>query len=161
MIVRRVAAVAALLVAAIVLSAAPSYGGADVFDAWVSKKVDGPFTGNSVDINVGSGKAKSVYFKVKSKYEFASITELMKSASGNGEGYKQRWYKLNGKNITAAVKDGGFAIHLDPFQARKFRLKVIANDSPPDQYCSATLLDDVSGDDFTYLFVHVNGGPCS
>jgi hypothetical protein len=80
----------------------------------------------------------------------------MTAQSPNELGYTQKWFR-NNNNITSEVKGAGFDFSLNSGQAKMFRLKVKANNSSPNEYCSVTRFEDTGLGSFDYTFVRLNG----
>ena len=106
--------------------------------------------------HLGPGKVKSFHIKITNTTPKNTLAISMTAESENELGYTQKWFR-NSNNITSDVKGAGFDFKLTPGQAKKFRLKLKANDSSPNPYCSRTALEDTGLGTFDYATVRLNG----
>jgi len=158
---RRGTVVAAVLGVVLALGAvAPAdAGGAGRIKARIAKKPGGPYV-VQVHANIGAGKAKIFYVKVKNKTPDQPFDVNMTQGPDNAD-YKQRYFRFDGTNITPAVEDSGYEFHLGAQQVKRFELKIKAIGVSPAAYCSYVNLEELGvGPGSGQVRVGVNGSDC-
>jgi hypothetical protein len=154
------ALVAAGLIVAIGLVAAPAdAGGSGRIKARIAKQPGGPYV-VQVQANIGVGKAKVFYVKVKNNTPDQPFDVNMTQGDPSDENYKQRYFRFNGTNITSDVEGSGYEFHLEAQQVKRFEVKIKAIGAP-DLFCSRTNLDELgTGPGQGQVRVGVNGADC-
>jgi hypothetical protein len=155
----RVAAVLVAIAVAFGLHAAQGSAGSVRHTAKIAKDENGPFLDDTVSAKLAPGTAKSFYIKVKNTTANATVPVAMSAETANEEGYKQKWFRGD-TNITNKVMNDDFAFSLGAGKVRRFRLKLKANDSPPDEYCSITGFEDTDLASTAAVYVRLHGGSC-
>jgi hypothetical protein len=137
----RRALVGVVVAVAIVVGLAGVASAGDPTSFKVAKHADGPFTSDDVRLNLAQGSKKPLYIKVRGGELGDELVELSQSVDPP-DGYKTRYFKRNGTNITGAVKGGGFEFEAKVDEAKRFRVNVRREQGSPAEGCFSIRIDE-------------------
>jgi hypothetical protein len=126
---RRSTAVALAALTAGALAIGPTVGPADAVEpskalkTQVAKQAGGPF-GHRVRVNLGAGDVKNLYLRAK-PLKAAPFTAHFTGESGPTD-INIKYFKRNGKDITADVEDSGYSLKINPPKSKRLRVKLSA-----------------------------------